>query len=153
MVTHEDLITVLFSAFAGFTAFGAAIGGFLAAGGGVQDAIFKWTQHGLDEVAAKRKAGKLASERQVRRAMWLASHRVLALWLMAAFISLVVLASGLGLFTSFWWLYTGAAWSYRGAIYLFEAETVALTVVTLSAVAIAATGSMSGRSDSNEKQI
>jgi hypothetical protein len=152
MVTHEDLIAALFSAFAGFTAFGVAVGGFLAAGGGIQHAVFDWTQHGLDEVEAKKAAGKLTSERQIRRATWLANHRVVALWLMAVFIFLVVLVSGFGLFISFWWLYTGAGWSYRGAIYLFEAETIALTVVTLSAVAIAASGSASGRSGNNEKQ-
>lgn len=71
---------------------------------------------------------------------------------MAVFIFLVVLVSGFGLFFSFWWLYTGAGWAYRGTIYLFEAETISLTVVTLFAAATATSGSAYGRSRNNGKK-
>lgn len=149
MLADKDLIPLLFAAFAGFSAFGAAIGGFLAAGGGIQQAIFDWKQHGLAEVEQKKDAGRYDGRpRRLRRAEWYARHRSAAFIAITVIVFAVILTGGAGLFTTFWWMHTGARWAARISVYLFEAETISVTVVTLLAVAVAAAGAASGRTSS-----
>ena len=152
VVGSEDLMIALFSAFASFSAFGAAIGGFLATGGGIQTAIYRWKAHGLEEVDQKVNKGKLVGETRIRRAKRFAKLRPLWFWVVAVLIGLVALASGLGLFSSFWWLYTGTGWAIKGTVYLFEFVAVSLTLVTVLAVGIAASGAATDAKESGSKQ-
>ena len=145
MVDNQGLVVALFGAFAGFSAFGVAIGGFLAAGGGIQSAIYNWQAHGLREVEEKIARGELvAGTRRVARAQRLAKLRKVWFWGITVLIGLVVAASGCGLLASFWWLHTGAGWALRATMDLFIAEALSLTFVTLVSVAIAAAGAATG---------
>jgi hypothetical protein len=135
MPTKADLMMTLCSAFGVFSAFGAAILAFFTAGGGLQ-----------------RITSLLASREQVKAAAQGATpHKRAALggavvvWLVASVVAFAVLISGIGLFTSFFWLRAGAAgsgpaskWAYNLAVDMFYIDAVVITVITLAAVTAAA---------------
>ena len=125
---NDDVILAIFGAFATFTAFGAAVVGFVAAGGVVQSLASWWEQHGKTEAiekAAKRQlklnarreqpgAGKAqpgAGKAQPSAAKWLGKafknagrRSPFTSVISGVIIGLVVLISGLGLIFSFIWL-------------------------------------------------
>jgi hypothetical protein len=131
MATKVDLMTTLCSAFGVFSAFGAAILAFFTGGGGLQ-----------------RLGGWLVDREKNRRGMSAkkAMRRGDALvWLLAGVISLAVIISGLGLFTSFFWLRAAAGgsghasrWAYTFADNMFYLEAIVITVITVTAVVAAA---------------
>jgi heme/copper-type cytochrome/quinol oxidase subunit 2 len=131
-----DLMTTLCSAFGVFSAFGAAILVFLTTGGGL---------------------GRLSG--------WVAKHENqwwgdAFVWLVAGAVALAVIISGLGLFTSFFWLRAVAngsghasRWAYTFADNMFFTEAVVVTVITVVAVigtAIAALPGGKGSDTSNQ---
>jgi hypothetical protein len=133
---QEDLVAALLAVFATFSAFGAAVAGFLAAGGVVQTLASGWAQHGKAEAQLKRQ------EKERRRGLQRARLRSPATILLAgAFIGLVVVASALGLMFSFAWLdaysHGSAAelsWAYFWIILLFWIDAGLLTAATVAAV-------------------
>jgi hypothetical protein len=141
---QKDLMTTLFTAFAGFSAFGAAIVAFLAGGGALQTAADWWRQHRLTGTAALPwpTGRQRADRRAAKRSTW-------AVVLTGAVIAaLVVLPSGLGLLSSFSWLRASAggspgrwSWTYSASIYLFLWEAAAITVVTVVVVLVSAASS------------
>jgi uncharacterized membrane protein YedE/YeeE len=124
-------MTTLCSSFAVFSAFGAAILAFFTAGGGLQR-ISTWLVH-RDE--AKPDAGGAEVDAQaVRRGEWL-------VWLVAGVVALTVIISGIGLFTSFFWLVAAAGgavhvprWAYDCAEDMFYVEAVIITAITAVAI-------------------
>jgi hypothetical protein len=65
----------------------------------------------------------------------------LVVWLVACVVALVVIISGVGLFTSFFWLVAVArggahlpSWSYECAEDMFYTEAVVITLVTVVAI-------------------
>ncbi|MGD0377093.1 MAG: hypothetical protein ABSB01_21230 [Streptosporangiaceae bacterium] len=136
-------MTTLLGAFATFSAFGVAVAAYLAAGGSFQKAADWWKWHGIQEALGE--TGK-----KQKRGLKQANRRPgFVIGPAAAVISLVVLASGVGLLFCFLWLRAnvggsahGWGWTYPWAVDLFEAEAVALTIVTLAAVIIAAVSSV-----------
>jgi hypothetical protein len=141
LANQKDLITTLFTVFAGFSAFGAAIVAFLAQGGGLQASADWWRQHGLTEAQTIETPSRRRREEKKagRRSTW-------AVVVAAAFIAvLVVLPSGLGLLSSFAWLRASAdgstrgwSWAYTSSVGLFWWEAAAITLVTIAAVMVAA---------------
>jgi hypothetical protein len=128
---QQSVMNSLFTAFAGFTAFGTAIVAVLASGGAVQ-----------------KMADRLASraERDYPRASWCRLLDPLVIVSLAALICLVVLGSGAGLTLSFLWLHAGGSggwsWAYGVSVDLFECEVASVTLVTCLAVIAAAVTSM-----------
>ena len=125
MATKIDLMTTLCSAFGVFTAFGAAILAFFTAGGGLQR-ISNWL------------VGREKKHLEVRRA---ARRGNVLVWLVAGVVAFAVIISGLGLFTSFFWLQAVAngsghasRWAYTFADTMFYMEAVVVTVITVVAV-------------------
>ena len=110
-------MTTLCSAFGVFSAFGAAILAFFTAGGGL---------------------GRLSN--------WVAQRANprwgdALVWLVAGVVALAVIISGLGLFTSFFWLRAVAngsgpasRWAYTFADNMFYLEAVVITVISVVAV-------------------
>jgi hypothetical protein len=129
--TQQSVMNSLFTTFAGFTAFGAAIVAVLAGGGAVQKMADRW-------------GGR--EERRHPRGRWCWLLRPLMIGSVTALICLVVLGSGTGLMLSFLWLHAagtgGWSWTYRVSVDLFESEVAALTVVTFVAVVAAASTSV-----------
>jgi hypothetical protein len=129
-------MTTLCSAFGVFSAFGAAILAFFTAGGAF---------------------GKLSD--------WVARHGKLRwgdalVWLIAGVLALAVIISGVGLFTSFFWLQAVAngsghasRWAYTFADNMFFMEAVVVTVITLVAVIGGAIAALpSGKGSNASKQ-
>ena len=117
MATKIDLMTTLCSAFGVFSAFGVAILAVFTAGGGLG-----------------RLSGWVAQRENLR---WGEAF----VWLVAGVVALVVLISGIGLFTSFFWLRAVAngsgqasRWAYTFADTMFYMEAVLVTVITVVAV-------------------
>lgn len=115
--TKIDLMTTLCSAFGVFSAFGAAILAFFTAGG-----------------ACENLSARVAKHKNLRWGDAL-------VWLIAGVVALAVIISGLGLFTSFFWLQAVAngsghasRWAYTFADNMFFMEAVVVTVITVVAV-------------------
>jgi hypothetical protein len=146
----DALVSALFTTFATFTAFGAAIAGFVAAGVVVQTLASWWAQHGKTEVLKESvdTAAGYNAPKWIRKKLKDAAKRSPRTIVIAGvFIGLVVLISGVGLMFSFAWLdaYSHGSvaemkWAYFWVILLFWLEAGLLTLATLLAVA-AATGS------------
>jgi hypothetical protein len=141
MANNDALVTVLFAAFATFTAFGAAIVGFLAAGGAVQSLVSWWTQRGKDKPSNKRNwASRIGGTLKFR---W-----VSVAWAVGGItfiIVVVIVISGIGLVLCFIWLdayshnaVAGIHETYRWIIRLFWIEAFLLTLATGVAVVAAA---------------
>jgi hypothetical protein len=149
---QEALVSTLLTVFATFTAFGAAVVGFLAAGGVVQTLASGWAEHGKAEALAKRKA------KEQRKGLKRARLRSPAtIWLAGIFIGLVVVISSLGLIFSFVWLdayphgsVANVNWAYVWVIRLFWVEAFLLTLATVFAV-VAATASAWTASNSADR--
>lgn len=140
--TKIDLMTTLCGAFGVFSAFGVAILAFFTGGGGLQRIS------GLLGERAKKKAAK--GDRSA--AHWLTLSGPLIVWLVAAVVTLAVIISGVGLFTSFFWLRAVAAgagstsrWAYDSAEDMFYFESIVITVVTVVAVIGAAIAALPAR--------
>jgi hypothetical protein len=142
-MSNDSLVTALFAAFATFTAFGAAVAGFVAAGGAVQTLTSWWTQHSDVEPGEKppspRGVARLLKIRQ-----WSARAAIIVVTLI---ILAVILISGAGLVLCFIWLdafshgsAAGVPGIYSAIILLFWIEALLLTVATVVAV-LAAAGS------------
>jgi hypothetical protein len=131
MGTKIDVMTTLCSAFGVFSAFGVAILAFFTAGGGLQR-ISSWL--------VRRKAERAQSDNaDVKKKAMLRGD--LVVWLVASLVALVVLVSGIGLFTSFFWLVAVAhgagslpKWSYTCAEDMFYTEAVVVTAITVVAI-------------------
>jgi hypothetical protein len=127
---QQSVMTSLFTAFAGFTAFGAAIVVVLAGGGAVQKMADRW--------------GSREKHRHPR-GHWCRLLEPLMIGSVTVLICLVVLGSGTGLILSFLWLHAagsgGWSWAYGVSADLFEYEVGAITVVTFVAVVAAASTS------------
>jgi len=125
---QQSVMNSLFTAFAGFTAFGAAIVAVVASGGALQK-------------MAKRLASQ--AERDIPRASWCRLLDPFIITSFTALICLVVLGSGIGLLLSFLWLHAagsgGWSWAYGVSVDLFEWEVASMTLVTFVAVIAAAT--------------
>jgi hypothetical protein len=125
LATKIDLMTTLCSAFGVFSAFGAAILAFFTAGGGLG-----------------RLRGWLVEREQKHMVRWRAVRRGQVLvWVVAGVVALAVIISGLGLFTSFFWLKAVAngsgpasRWAYTFADTMFFMEAVVVTFITVVAV-------------------
>jgi hypothetical protein len=129
MATKIDVMTTLCSAFGVFSAFGVAILAFFTAGGGLQR-ISSWL--------VRRREARASGAGSPGRAMLGGD---LVVWLVACVVALVVIISGVGLFTSFFWLVAVAhgavylpSWSYECAQDMFYTEAVVVTVITVVAI-------------------
>jgi hypothetical protein len=138
--TQQSVMNSLFTVFAGFTAFGAAIVAVLAGGGAVQKVADYW------------------GRREERRHPRLRCCRLLEpvmIGSVTALICLVVLGSGTGLMLSFLWLHAagsgGWSWAYGVSVDLFESEVAALTVVTFVAVVAASTSAATAKAAGNRQ--
>jgi hypothetical protein len=130
MATRIDVMTTLCSAFGVFSAFGVAILAFFAAGGGLQR-ISSWL---VRRRQARDNNGAGAKGKAMLRGD-------LLVWLVASVVALTVIISGVGLFTSFFWLVAVAhgavflpSWSYECAQDMFYTEAVVVTVITVVAI-------------------
>ncbi len=130
-----SLMTTLCGAFGVFSAFGVAILAFFTGGGGLQR---------ISALLAAR-AEKKAQPGVKSTARWAALSGPLVVWLVAGIVTLAVIVSGVGLFTSFYWLHSVAAgvgpaarWAYDAAENMFYFESILITVVTVFAVVVAA---------------
>jgi hypothetical protein len=129
MATKIDVMTTLCSAFGVFSAFGVAILAFFTAGGGLQR-ISSWL--------VRRREANTSDAEPARKAMLRGDALV---WLVAGVVALTVIISGVGLFTSFFWLVAVAhgalylpSWSYECAQDMFYTEAVIVTVITVVAI-------------------
>lgn len=130
MTAQQSVMNSLFTAFAGFTAFGAAIVAVLAGGSALQSMADRWVTHAQRERPGDRRA-------------WLRNAALVMPLTML--ICLVVLGSGTGLLLSFLWLHTngsdGWGWTYGVSEFLFWGEVTGVTVVTALAVVTAGVSS------------
>jgi hypothetical protein len=128
---QQSVMNSLFTAFAGFTAFGAAIVAVLASGGAVQKLANRLT---------------CRAESDHPRATWCRLLDPLMITLLTGLICLVVLGSGAGLMLSFLWLHAAGSgrwsWTYGVSVDLFECEVASMTLVTFVAVIAAAVTSV-----------
>jgi uncharacterized membrane protein YedE/YeeE len=129
MATRIDVMTTLCSAFGVFSAFGVAILAFFTAGGGLQR-ISSWL--------VRRREAKTNGTEPAHKAILRGDALV---WLVAGVVALTVIISGVGLFTSFFWLVAVAhgalylpSWSYECAEDMFYTEAVVVTVITVVAI-------------------
>jgi hypothetical protein len=129
MATRIDVMTTLCSAFGVFSAFGVAILAFFTAGGGLQR-MSSWL--------VRRREAKTNGTEPARKAALRGDALV---WLVAGVVALTVIISGVGLFTSFFWLVAVAhgalylpSWSYECAQDMFYTEAVVVTVITVVAI-------------------
>jgi heme/copper-type cytochrome/quinol oxidase subunit 2 len=151
-VPNDDLVIALFGAFATFTAFGAAIAGFVAAGGVVQSLASWWAQHGEAEAFEKPRP-----DTRVRRLLKSARKRTSGtIWPVAGIIIAVILISGAGLVFSSIWLYaytdgsvSGVSWAYSWAISLFWTEVPLLSLATAATVIAAALSAVTASRSAN----
>lgn len=137
MATKTDVMTTLCSAFGVFSAFGAAILAFFTAGGGLQR-LSRWL------VRRETTRGRSPAWRAVLPGNAL-------VWLVAGVVAVAVIISGLGLFTSFFWLLASAngsghvaSWAYTFADMMFYTEAVVITLITVAAVFAAASAALPG---------
>ena len=109
-VFQKDIIATLFAGYATFTAFGAAVAGYLAAGGALQNFAVWWTQHGKAEAMRPRgsqpRAANLAEAKheyheQQEALEWAARRSPITIKAASVLIGLVVVISGVGLLFSF----------------------------------------------------
>lgn len=131
MATKIDVMTTLCSAFGVFSAFGVAILAFFTGGGGLQR-ISSWLVRRMEARATPGSAesgGKAVLRGDV------------VVWVVAGVVALTVIISGVGLFTSFYWLVAVAngatrtpRWSYETAQDMFYGEAVIITVITVIAI-------------------
>lgn len=131
MPMKSDVMTTICSAFGVFSAFGVAILAFFTAGGGLQR-ISAWLVR-REEAKAKPNATEADGKAALRGDV--------LVWLVAGVVIVVVIISGVGLFTSFFWLVAGASvpphvqsWAYNCAEVMFYIEAVVITVITVVAV-------------------
>jgi hypothetical protein len=127
---QQGVMNSLFTAFAGFIAFGAAIVAVLTRGGAVQSLADSWV-------------GQAKKEDPNDHWAWI-RNPILILPL-TLIICLMVLGSGAGLLFSFCWLRAGGSgwgWAYSFSVDLFEAEVFGITLATLAAVLAAAWSSI-----------
>jgi hypothetical protein len=131
MATKVDVMTTLCTAFGVFSAFGVAILAFFTGGGGLQR-ISSWLVHRREAKAEPGSAG--ADGKAVLRGD-------VVVWAVAGVVALTVIISGVGLFTSFYWLVAVAngdaytpSWSYECAQDMFYGEAVIITVITVVAI-------------------
>ena len=124
-------MTTLCGAFGVFSAFGVAILAFFTGGGGLQR---------ISGLLAGRARKKADSEGK-STARWASLSGPAVVWLVAGVVALAVVISGVGLFTSFFWLRAVAAgagpasrWAYDSAEDMFYFESIVITVVTVVAV-------------------
>jgi uncharacterized membrane protein len=142
---QQDVMIAFFSAFAGFTAFGAVIATFLASSQALPWIAAWWGGHGVQE--AREKAATRAERRARRKAAtpaerWAGRRRAIALWSIAVGMALAALVSCVGLIFSVVWLRAGSAaaiagahWAYQWTGYLLIAEVALITAITLIAAA------------------
>lgn len=142
-MSNDALVMALFAAYATFTAFGAAIAGFVAAGGAVQALTSWWTRHGEDEHSDSGNSASGLLDKLTLR--WLSAN--VAIVLITLIILAVIIISGVGLVLCFIWLnaYSHGLTAGKPGVYdwilgLFWAEASMLTVATCAAV-LAAAGS------------
>jgi hypothetical protein len=131
MATKIDVMTTLCSAFGVFSAFGVAILAFFAGGGGLQR-ISSWL------VRRAEARGMPGSAEADGKALLRGD---VVVWAVAGVVALTVIISGVGLFTSFYWLVAVAtgtihtpSWSYECAQDMFYGESVIITVITVVAI-------------------
>jgi hypothetical protein len=129
MASKTDVMTTLCSAFGVFNAFGAAILAFFTAGGGLQR-LSSWLVRRRQAAAGHPEPGGRA----------LRPGNALV-WLVAGVVGLAVTVSGIGLFTSFFWLVATASntgsvpkWAYACAEDMFYIEACVITIVTVVAI-------------------
>jgi hypothetical protein len=129
---QQHMMDSLFTAFAGFTAFGAAIVAVLASGGTLQNLADLWTDRARKEHPGKRLA-------------WLWCLKLIVIVPPALVIILVVLGSGAGMLLSFFWLRAdgsgGWGWACSASVVLFVCAVAGVTVATLLAVGAAVAAS------------
>jgi len=135
MTTEPRTAEYLFTAFAGFTAFGAAIVAVLASGGGVQTVADLWVRR------ARRKHPR-------DRWTWLRNPLFTGVWTL--FVFLVVLGSGAGLLLSFFWLHWDWAWTHQACVGLFYGEAGGVTLATLVTVVFAWLASVAKAKDASQ---
>jgi uncharacterized membrane protein len=140
---QQDVMIAFFSAFAGFTAFGAVIATFLASSQALPWIAAWWGGHGVQE--AREKAATRAERRARRKAAtpaerWAGRRRATALWSVAVGMGLAAIVSCVGLIFSVVWLRAGspaaiaaAHWAYQWTGYLLIAEVALVTAITLVA--------------------
>lgn len=143
MAGQQDVMIAFFSAFAGFTAFGAVIATFLASSEALPWIAAWWGGHGVQE--ARQKAATRAERRARRKEAtgaerWAYRRRAIALWSVAAGMGLAAIVSCAGLILSVVWLRAGSAsaiaaahWAYQWTGYLLIAEVGLITAITLIA--------------------
>lgn len=138
---QQSVMNSLFTAFAGFTAFGVAIVAVLAGGGAVQKMADRWGSR---------------EERRHPDDHWCWLLEPLMIGSVTVLICLVVLGSGTGLMLSFLWLHAagsgGWSWAYGVSVGLFESEVGAMTVVTFVAVVAAASTSAAKAKETKKEQ-
>jgi hypothetical protein len=124
---QRDVLIAFFSAFSGFTAFGAVIATFLASSDALSWLGAFWGWHGLNEVHEGGKPGFVVRNR-----------RGILLWAVGGGIGLAALVSCAGLVISFFWLdastapdAVGGGWAYRWAGVLLLIEVGLITAITL----------------------
>jgi hypothetical protein len=146
---QRDVMIAIFSAFAGFTAFGAVIATFLASSEALPW-IAAWSGgHGVQEARQKAEAAAQQLSPEARKAAldeakaaerWARRRRVIYLWCVAVGMAAASIVSGLGLVFCIIWLREGSAaglaradWAYRWSDYLLVTEVVLITLITLVA--------------------
>jgi hypothetical protein len=151
MTTPADLMTVIFGAFASFTAFGAAIVAYLTAGGAVQRWAIQSRDHGIKEAeeAYAKSQNKEKREQDISAAQ---KRPAIIIRSTAIIIGLVVLSSGAGLVLGSLWFNAhadgsdGWRWAYSLVFDLFIAATVLLTGSTAFFIITSALSGLSGLS-------
>lgn len=140
MAAQREVMITFFSAFAGFSAFGAVIATFLASSNALPRLAASWGGHGHTE-ARQLPPGPGRDRAELRAGR----RRRVVIWSAAGGIGLAALVSCLGLCISFVWLRadahgvaTGSGGAYRWTGNLLLAEVVLITVITLLAAGSAA---------------
>ena len=125
---QQSAMNSLFTAFAGFAAFGAAIIAVLAGGGTLQKFASLWVDHARQEHPGNSRA-----------LLW--CRKLIVIGTPALIIILVVLGSGAGMLFSFFWLRAGGSggwgWAYHASVVMFVFEVAGVTAATLFAVGAA----------------
>jgi hypothetical protein len=140
MAAQREVMITFFSAFAGFSAFGAVIATFLASSNALPRLAASWGGHGHAE-ARQLPLGPDRDRAELRAGR----RRRVVIWSAAGGIGLAALVSCLGLCISFLWLRAdargvAAGWggAYRWTGYLLLTEVLLITVITLLAAGSAA---------------
>ena len=140
MAAQREVMITFFSAFAGFSAFGAVIATFLASSNALPRLAAWWGGHGHME-ARQLPPGPGRDRAELRAGR----RRRVVIWTAAGGIGLAALVSCIGLCISFLWLRadargvaTGWGGVYRWTGYLLLTEVLLITVITLLAAGSAA---------------